>query len=137
MKRAWPVVVVLVLVAAGVAVWKLRDRPTAARAAVIERVVPHGAVAVALTRNLGKTGEKLKLVQALKVVGFAAQLQVHDDGRGFDPETGSRDAAGMGLPSMRERLALLDGRLDIHTALGAGTTITATVPLDGALGHRH
>lgn len=86
MKRAWPLVVVLVLAAAGVAVWKLRaggSGATAARSAVVERVVPHGAVAVALTRNLGKTGEKLKLVQALKVVGFAAQLQGFDTAAAF------------------------------------------------------
>ena len=86
MKRAWPLVVVLVLAAAGVAVWKLRaggSGATTARPAVVERVVPHGAVAVALTRNLGKTGEKLKLVQALKVVGFAAQLKGFDTAAAF------------------------------------------------------
>lgn len=89
MKRAWPVLAVLVvLAAAGFAVWKRGGGPSSSggaggRAVVVERVVPHGAVAVALTRNLGKTGEKLKLVQALKVVGFAGQLQGFETGAAF------------------------------------------------------
>lgn len=85
MKRAWPVVLALALAAAGVAVWRSRGggASTSPRAAVVERVVPHGAVAVALTRNLAKTGEKLKLVQALKVVGFAAQLQGFESAAAF------------------------------------------------------
>lgn len=94
-------------------------------------------VAQEAVANATRHGAPHRVHVAVRRGSHTAQLQVHDDGRGFDPETGSRDAAGMGLPSMRERLALLDGRLDIHTALGAGTTITATVPLDGALGHRH
>ncbi len=38
----------------------------------------------------------------------------------------------MGLTSMQERVALLDGRLEINTAKGSGTTVSATVPLDAA-----
>src|SRR5919108_1441965 len=50
---------------------------------------------------------------------------VEDDGRGFDPaETGD----GFGIEGMRERVALLDGRLAIEPN-GAGTTLVAEVPL--------
>jgi signal transduction histidine kinase len=50
---------------------------------------------------------------------------VEDDGRGFDPaEAGD----GFGLEGMRERVALLDGRLEIESH-GAGTTLAAEVPL--------
>ncbi len=38
----------------------------------------------------------------------------------------------MGLTSMQERVDLIDGRLEIKTAPGSGTTISATVPLDAA-----
>ena len=51
---------------------------------------------------------------------------VEDDGRGFDPDAG-RD--GMGLDGMRERLALLGGKLKLESSPGAGTTIVAEVPL--------
>jgi signal transduction histidine kinase len=38
----------------------------------------------------------------------------------------------MGLTSMQERVDLLGGHLEINTAKGSGTTISATVPLDAA-----
>jgi signal transduction histidine kinase len=54
-------------------------------------------------------------------------LQVADDGVGFDA---SREApSGLGLISMRERVALLGGTLQIHSIPQAGTRITATVQL--------
>jgi two-component system, NarL family, sensor histidine kinase DevS len=51
---------------------------------------------------------------------------VEDDGRGFDP-TELRDD-GFGLVGMRERLALLGGRLEVESRPESGTTIAAEVP---------
>jgi signal transduction histidine kinase len=56
-------------------------------------------------------------------------LEVHDDGRGFDLEAAERRRSGMGLLSMRERTALIDGIVEIKTTAGGGTTVVATVPL--------
>jgi signal transduction histidine kinase len=50
---------------------------------------------------------------------------VEDDGRGFDA-TSSAD--GFGLEGMRERVALLDGRLVVESG-EAGTTLVAEVPV--------
>ena len=50
---------------------------------------------------------------------------IEDDGRGFDPDELSGD--GLGLLGMRERVALLDGRLTIESSPGAGTTLVAEV----------
>ena len=50
---------------------------------------------------------------------------IEDDGRGFDPDELSSD--GLGLLGMRERVALLDGRLTIESSPGAGTTLVAEV----------
>jgi signal transduction histidine kinase len=52
---------------------------------------------------------------------------IEDDGRGFDAGTGRGE--GLGLMGMEERVALLDGRLQIESSEGAGTTIVAEVPL--------
>jgi signal transduction histidine kinase len=62
----------------------------------------------------------------------SATLEVHDDGRGFDLAEVERGQTLTGLRSMRERLALVDGWLDIRTAPGSGTTVSATVPLEPA-----
>jgi signal transduction histidine kinase len=53
---------------------------------------------------------------------------IEDDGRGFARE-GDAETEGLGLVGMRERVALLDGRLGIETSEGAGTTIKVEVPL--------
>jgi two-component system, NarL family, sensor histidine kinase DevS len=50
---------------------------------------------------------------------------VEDDGHGFDPDGRH---TGIGLEGMRERLALLEGRLDVESG-GTGTSIVAEVPL--------
>jgi signal transduction histidine kinase len=52
---------------------------------------------------------------------------IEDDGAGFD-QRAVRDES-VGLIGMRERLALLDGRLEIESRPGAGTTVVAEVPL--------
>lgn len=58
-------------------------------------------------------------------------LQVKDEGSGFDMDRvgGPQDGHRYGLVGMRERVELLGGRFEIESALGAGTTVTATIPL--------
>jgi signal transduction histidine kinase len=52
---------------------------------------------------------------------------IEDDGQGFDPD--AVRAGGFGLEGMRERVGLLDGRLQIESVEGSGTTLIAEVPL--------
>ena len=58
---------------------------------------------------------------------FTVAAVIEDDGAGFD-QRAVREG-GVGLLGMRERLALVDGRLEIESRPGAGTTIVAEVPL--------
>jgi signal transduction histidine kinase len=51
---------------------------------------------------------------------------IEDDGRGFAEEQGSEN--GLGLLGMRERVALVDGRLSVESSPGAGTTLSIEVP---------
>jgi signal transduction histidine kinase len=55
-----------------------------------------------------------------------AVLVVEDDGEGFEPGQGGD---GLGLTGMRERVALVGGRLKVETSTGSGTTIAAEIPL--------
>ncbi len=52
---------------------------------------------------------------------------IEDDGRGFDPSRVRDDA--LGLVGMRERVALLGGRLTVEAPSGAGTTLAVEVPI--------
>ncbi len=55
------------------------------------------------------------------------ELVIQDDGAGFDPNE-VRDG-GLGLVGMRERVALLGGRMSVESSEGAGTMLKAEVPL--------
>lgn len=89
-------------------------------------------VAQEAVRNATTHASPRRIRMSVQQASEEATLSVHDDGVGFDLADADARRAGMGLTSMRERVDLLDGHLDIHTAKGSGTTISATVPLDAA-----
>ena len=55
-------------------------------------------------------------------------LQVKDNGSGISAAR-LETSAGFGLGNMRERASVIDGRFEIQTAAGNGTTIIVTVPI--------
>ncbi len=57
----------------------------------------------------------------------AVTVVIEDDGIGFAPRSARED--GLGLVGMRERVALVGGRLEIESREGAGTTLLVEVPL--------
>ncbi len=61
--------------------------------------------------------------------GAQVRLTITDDGTGFD--VAHANGRGVGLASMRERVAAHDGTLHIASAAGA-TTVEATIPLHSA-----
>lgn len=56
-------------------------------------------------------------------------IQVIDHGRGFLPKAALASGDSSGLAGMRERARLLGGSLTIDAAPGAGTTLTALLPI--------
>ncbi|MGH3140366.1 MAG: GAF domain-containing sensor histidine kinase [Gaiellales bacterium] len=56
------------------------------------------------------------------------ELEVADDGIGFDPDAKALRGRHLGLTSMAERAALLDAELDVRSQLGSGTTVSLRVP---------
>jgi two-component system, NarL family, sensor histidine kinase UhpB len=68
--------------------------------------------------------------------GFV-DLQVQDDGRGFDPQNATRDAVELqhlGLLGIRERAELLGGEFQIESALENGTRLRVSIPVGGSGG---
>jgi signal transduction histidine kinase len=55
-------------------------------------------------------------------------LQVTDNGSGISSARLEK-SAGVGLGSMRDRVAQIDAKLEIQTAAGRGTSIIVTVPI--------
>jgi signal transduction histidine kinase len=63
--------------------------------------------------------------------------QISDNGVGFDlqaVDTNYERRGSLGMVNMRERAALLDGSLEIESAVGQGTIITVLVPTQDATG---
>jgi signal transduction histidine kinase len=79
----------------------------------------------AFTNVLKHAGASRVRVTLRREEGTAIAI-VEDDGGGFDPATAGTDA--LGLQGMRERLALLGGRLRVESSRGAGTRLVAEVP---------
>ncbi|HSW24749.1 MAG TPA: ATP-binding protein, partial [Burkholderiaceae bacterium] len=77
--------------------------------------------------NAARHGRASAVTVLLSPRDRGLQLAVSDNGKGFDPAH-SRERASLGLASMRERVRLLRGQLDIESRLGRGTTVVAWVP---------
>lgn len=54
-------------------------------------------------------------------------LTVTDDGKGFDTKANGRKT--LGLLGMKERVLMMEGKLDIKSTPGQGTTVTVEVPV--------
>lgn len=69
----------------------------------------------------------------LKADDSTVSVDIEDDGEGFDVYSILKhivDKKGLGLLGMKERAALLDGKLQICSSPGSGTRITLRVPLE-------
>ena len=84
-------------------------------------------------RNIARHAQARTVGVCVRASGDGLQLTVTDDGRGFDPAQ-QRDRPSLGLASIRERVLLLEGELEIESAPGKGTTISVWVPLGKAEG---
>jgi signal transduction histidine kinase len=87
-------------------------------------------VAQEALRNATRHAAARNVELRLRVVATSATLEVTDDGRGFDVKGAEERRPGMGLFSMRERVALVNGTLTLTSSPGRGTRVMATVPLD-------
>jgi signal transduction histidine kinase len=76
--------------------------------------------------NARKHGDARRAVVEVREQDHHVDVEVRDDGRGFD--VAARNGGGFGLVGMRERVELLDGTLEIDSAVGGGTTIRAVFP---------
>jgi two-component system sensor histidine kinase UhpB len=63
------------------------------------------------------------VVVTLKVEGSDLVAEISDDGQGFDLEA----RPGVGLSSMQERAAMVDGKLEIESKVGWGTSVCLRV----------
>ena len=84
----------------------------------LRNTVKHGGDAQIARVNLEKSDNEVRLT-------------ISDDGCGFDTDSNAM-RSGLGFTSMRERLRLVDGQIEINSRRMEGTTINVSVPLSRA-----
>jgi signal transduction histidine kinase len=85
-------------------------------------------VAQEALRNISRHAKASIVQLSLALDDGGLLLAVSDNGSGFEPGAPTRRPS-LGHASMRERIRLLKGKLDIQSIPGRGTTIRAWVPI--------
>lgn len=78
--------------------------------------------------NVVRHARATSVILRMALEGRSLLLEVHDDGRGFDP--GDNFSGHLGLQSMKERVAALNGTLTINSTPENGTTVSVRVLYD-------
>jgi signal transduction histidine kinase len=76
--------------------------------------------------NVSRHAEATSCRITLRRTERGAELEIDDDGLGFDPSTAQR---GMGMDNLDGRVLALGGDLTVESVLGEGATITVSLPL--------
>jgi PAS domain S-box-containing protein len=78
-----------------------------------------------LAQNVAKHAQATSATLEVEALPGWAVLRVEDDGRGFDPAT---TTDGIGLRTLRSRVALLGGTLHLSAEVGRGTSFQIRFP---------
>ena len=78
--------------------------------------------------NVAKHANAKRVLLRLEADLGEMRLTIRDDGSGFDPAAAEARASRLGMTTMRERVVAAGGSLEIESAPGKGTTLTARVP---------
>jgi signal transduction histidine kinase len=83
--------------------------------------------------NVAKHSDATQVRLLLTAQENRIELSVTDNGCGFDPEeklTETTVARGLGLSGMRDRTLLCDGKFEVVSEKGKGTTVHISLPSD-------
>lgn len=80
--------------------------------------------------NIDKHADAEKIIFSCKNNGNKCIITIRDDGKGFDMDK-SADGKHFGLTLMKERINLINGKIQISSKENKGTCIEIEVPLEG------
>jgi signal transduction histidine kinase len=83
--------------------------------------------------NAARHADPVQITVRLQADSERVELEITDDGRGFDVTARLSEPGGLGLRTMDDRVAELGGLFTIDSAPGAGTRIRACFPLREAV----
>jgi signal transduction histidine kinase len=77
--------------------------------------------------NVAKHARATRVGVTLSKAGNTIELNITDDGRGFDLKSALRQRKGMGLISIQERVRQMGGKIAIESGYSTGTSIQISV----------
>ena len=80
-------------------------------------------------QNIAKHSAASRVNLRLRSTDTSLELNVEDDGVGFNVDGAVAQPKSFGLKGMRERVTLLGGRLEICSSPGHGATVTVRLPI--------
>ena len=89
----------------------------------LEKIISEGLTNIARHAQAGRCWVHLEME------GEQLQLEIGDDGKGFLPEATAANGGHYGLVGMRERVHLLNGKLNIESAPNSGTRLLISLPV--------
>ncbi len=100
----------------------------------LPRLEPEARLAVfrIVQEALGNSAKHARAKQvkvALEVADDRLEVEIHDDGRGFEDPDPDTDREGLGLSGMLDRAAHAGGTLRVDSRPGEGTRVTLSVPI--------
>ena len=99
------------------------SRPPRAIEAAVYRIVQE------CYQNIAKHAAARHVNLSLRSTDKVLELNVKDDGAGFDADSAAVRPNSFGVKGMRERVALLGGRFEIRSRPGRGTQISVRIPI--------
>jgi signal transduction histidine kinase len=78
--------------------------------------------------NVARHAQARQVVIELHATDRDVELNIEDDGVGFDPKDDGAEKSGFGFITMRERSEALGGTFEAESRKGKGTRITVRVP---------
>jgi len=98
------------------------------------RLEPHREVLIfraaqSLLRNVRDHAQATWVKIMLDMGEHLVRVSVEDNGRGFDPESISKDEAKKySLPMLQERIEMVGGSMELESAAGEGTRVAFSIP---------
>jgi two-component system sensor histidine kinase DegS len=82
-----------------------------------------------LLANVREHAQATQVKAAVDVDTNQVRVSIEDNGKGFDPEGAAFTAGqGRGLKTLKERIGLVGGTMEIASAAGKGTRVSLVVP---------
>ncbi|MDO6433002.1 ATP-binding protein [Flavitalea sp. BT771] len=82
-----------------------------------------------LLNNIIKHAEATAINVDFQYLEKAYEIQIRDNGKGFDVRQAVADSRGMGLNNLFKRAQMIEGELTLTSEEGKGTTATLNIPL--------